>query len=361
MPHLLVAITPHGFGHVAQAAAVVGALRERLPSLEVTLRTTVPRDFLETRFSPPFHHQVCADDFGMVQQDALGIDRAASARAYLEFHAGWDGRVEAAVRAIAAAGPDLVLADVPYLTLAAAARLGVSAVAMSCLNWADIYAHYFRDTPGAAGIHERMLTAYDSARVFLRTEPAMPMTDLARVHTIGPIMRPLGERRDAIRARAGLRADERLVLVAMGGFGTRPPMEAWPTLRGGRWVAQRDWAVRRADVVAFEDLGLRFGEALACADALVTKPGYGAFSEAAAYGLPVVAVRRPDWPEAPYLEEWLARRVPLLGIDRGAFERGDFVEVLDGLLDRGRVAPTAPTGIDEAVAYLAPLLGIRKG
>jgi hypothetical protein len=41
MPHLLVAISSHGFGHAMPALLVVNALRQRLPSLQITLRTTV--------------------------------------------------------------------------------------------------------------------------------------------------------------------------------------------------------------------------------------------------------------------------------------------------------------------------------
>lgn len=357
MPHLLVAVSPHGFGHAAQASAVVNALRGRMPDLAVTVRTTVPQPFLESRFRPPVRFDREADDFGMVQCDALEVDRGASAGAYRTFHSDWDARVARTARVIAEQEPDLILADVPYLTLAAADRLGLPAVGMCCLNWADIYRHYFAGTEGADVIHAQMLAAYNSAAAFLRTEPAMPMEALTNLRTIGPIMRPAADRREAIRVRAGLRDGERLVVVAMGGIRSRPPMEAWPALPQVRWVVQRDWGVHRSDTLVIEELGFSFGEVLASADALVTKPGYGSFSEAAAYGLPVLSVMRRDWPESPYLEAWLAQRVPFVRIGREVFERGEFAAELLGLLERGRAEPVLPTGIEEAVDCLLSHLG----
>jgi UDP-N-acetylglucosamine:LPS N-acetylglucosamine transferase len=35
--------------------------------------------------------------------------------------------------------------------------------------------------------------------------------------------------------------------------------------------------------------------------------GYGGFVEAAAHGIPVLYVDRPDWPETPHLRDWLER------------------------------------------------------
>jgi hypothetical protein len=42
-PHLLVAASAHGFGHLAQTAEVVNALRRRVPGVRVTVHTALPR------------------------------------------------------------------------------------------------------------------------------------------------------------------------------------------------------------------------------------------------------------------------------------------------------------------------------
>ena len=61
----LAAISSHGYGHAAQTASVVNALRERIPDLRLTLRTTVPHALLAARFEGAFTHVSVASDFGM--------------------------------------------------------------------------------------------------------------------------------------------------------------------------------------------------------------------------------------------------------------------------------------------------------
>src|SRR5690606_32411288 len=104
-------------------------------------------------------------DVGLVMNSAFDIDFDASAGVYRRLHADWDTRVDRAAQRLRRLSPDLVLADVPYLTLAAAQRAGIAAVALCSLNWADIYRHYFADDPTAAQVLGHMEAAYNSARV----------------------------------------------------------------------------------------------------------------------------------------------------------------------------------------------------
>ncbi|MEK7206896.1 MAG: hypothetical protein AAB134_03335, partial [Pseudomonadota bacterium] len=70
MTHLLVALSAHGFGHAAQTAPVVNALRQRFPDLRLTLRTRLPRAFLASRFDGEFEWVPQESDFGMVMDTA---------------------------------------------------------------------------------------------------------------------------------------------------------------------------------------------------------------------------------------------------------------------------------------------------
>ena len=50
-------------------------------------------------------------------------------------------------------------------------------------------------------------------------------------------------------------------------------------------------------------------------DVLLTKPGYGAFTEAACNGTSVLYVARDDWPEEPWLSRWLVAHGFRTGIE----------------------------------------------
>jgi len=146
---------------------------------------------------------------------SLAIEARAdeTAAAYEAFHSGWEDRVEAEAAALADLGPDLILANVPYLTLAAAARCRIPAVGMSSLNWAEPYWDYCGTRPEAARIHAEIVAAYRQADLFLLPEPSMPMKWLPQRQTIGTLARIGAPRRAELCAALGVNAEQSLVLV----------------------------------------------------------------------------------------------------------------------------------------------------
>jgi hypothetical protein len=356
MPHLLVALSAHGFGHGAQAAAVVNALRTRLPDLRLTLRTTLPTEFLRRRFAGTFELIAEDSDVGMLMRSAVEIAREATAQAYEGFHRDWQARVEEEAQTLDGLAPDLVLANVPYLPLAGAARAGIPAVAMCSLNWADVYRHYFGSRPQAERILGEMRAAYRAAHLFLRLEPGMPMPDLPNAVTIGPVATTGQNRRAEIAARLNLDACTRLVMIAPGGIELRLPVEHWPAAAQIHWLVPQSWGVRRAGFSDMEALRLPFTDVLCSCDAIIGKPGYGTFAEAGCNAVPMLYLPRADWPESPYLTDWLARHGRTRAIDRAALERGDVVDALGGLWSQTAPPAPLPTGVAEAARRLGELL-----
>ena len=64
-----------------------------------------------------------------------------------------------------------------------------------------------------------------------------------------------------------------------------------------RWLVPGEWNCRHPDAIASESFGLSFTDLLCSVDAVITKPGYGTFTEAACNGTPVIYQRRKNWPE----------------------------------------------------------------
>ena len=358
---LLVAISGHGLGHLAQVAAVLNTLHRELPGLQLILRTPLSRERLATRLVTPFEWQQATDDFGMVQHDALEVDVPASMARYRALHSAWPESVAQVAAELEDVGADLVLADVPYLTLAAANRAGIPAVAMCCLNWLDIFRHYSSGEAMADTILAQMRVAYNAAALFLRTEPAMPMPELGNVRDIGVVAEPACCRRAALVADGRVKAGEKLLLIAMGGFAHRLPLEQWPQRAGVRYVVPRAWAIQRADCLNIEDVGLSFSELLASCDAVLTKPGYGTFTEAAVNGIPVLYVRRDNWPEEPYLISWLAQHGHCREVTRQQLLHGDMVEVLQALPRPGGYPAVKAEGVRMAVDAIVSLLHANSG
>lgn len=357
-PHLLVALSGHGYGHLAQVAPVINALRQRLPALRLTVQGVIPEPVLRRRIDGPLQQVAEAVDVGMVMASAVEVVIEDSFAAYRAFHADWEDRLARQEALLARLAPDLVLADIPYLPLAAAARLGLPAVALCSLNWADIFFSYCSEEPDSAPLREIMVAAYNSAVVFLQPAPSMPMPDLVNTRPIGPIAVTGQDRRIELNTRLGLRGDERLVLIGLGGVDMRLPMENWSTIPGVRWLAPPEWRIRRADTVSWETLtDLPFADLVHSCDVLLTKPGYGSFTEAVCNATPVLYVERPDWPEEPWLTRWLEDNGNAVRITRQQLAGGELCSALDRLLAQPRRPALAPTGIGDAADCLESCLG----
>lgn len=351
-PHLLVCISGHGFGHVAQTAPVLNALAQLVPNLRLTVRSSVPLAHLRSRITPEFHHIAEAADPGMEMVSALEVDAECSFRAYADFHNNWEVRVAEEAKWIGALAPDVVLSNVAYLPLAAAGRLGLPAIAMCSLNWADIFGYFCGSLQGAAEIHAQIQQAYLQADAFLRLSPAMPMAWLPHIRTLAPVAQPRPSARAHINKRLGLGLQQKLVLVSMGGVAMRLPVQSWPRIADILWLVPESWGVQREDCISMEATGLDFSDLLASCDAMLTKPGYGSFVEAACAGIPLMYVRREAWPEQEALIGWLKQYGLCAELQAGQLQTGEFAEVLQQLLGQTRPHPVLPTGTQEAAHYL---------
>lgn len=351
MPHLFVDISSHGFGHLAQTAPVLNRLTELLPDLRVTLRSGLPIEKLWQRIHAPFAYISAASDFGYVMIDALNIDRTTTAARYRDAHADFADRVAADATLLRDLNVDAVFANVSYVPLAGAAQADMPAVAMCSLNWADLYAHYF----GTTSIHAEMLTAYRSA-TFLRTTPGMSMPALDNRVAIGPIASLGNKRREELRNKLGAGETARIIIVALGGIPSRLPVERWPMLPNTHWLVPDAWKVQRADMHAFEPLGWQFVDLLRSVDAVITKPGYGTFTEAVYNGTAVLYQRRDDWPEQDCLIEWLHTHARCAEVTAAELAAGNLGPALETCLNSA--VPPAPSfdGTETAARHLMALL-----
>ena len=352
--HLYVALSGHGFGHLAQVAPVLNEWRRRWPKARLTVQSALPEPVLRQRIGGEFAVIAGTADFGMVMVDALEAKVPESLAAYRVFHSEWAERLAWQERLLREANPDLLLADIPYLTLAAAARLRIPALALCSLNWADILAGYGRDAPDLAALREPMLAAYNSAAAFLQPAPSMPMPELTNAQPIGPIAALGRDRRLEINRQLGLRGDETLLLMGLGGVDMRPPLENWSELPGVCWLTPPAWGVARADMASWAALAdCSMPDLIRSCDVLFTKPGYGAFTEAACNGTRVLYVARDDWPEEPWLSDWLREHGNAVKISQRQLAMGDLAEPLAALSAQPAKPSVVPTGVSEAVDYLA--------
>jgi UDP:flavonoid glycosyltransferase YjiC (YdhE family) len=352
-PHLLLAVTGHGYGHLAQCAPVVNRLRELRPGLYLTVMSDLSPAVLSSRLAGKFTRLAVETDVVMRMRSPWQVDVPATCRAWREFHRDWEAGVQREVERLREIKPDLLLADIPYRLLLAARQAGIPAVALCSLNWAAMHAAYCDGDADGAAIRAQMHTGYAAADSFLTPAPSLPMPELANVHAIGPIARTGEVRRGDILAWLKCTADTRLVLVALGGIDSPLPLAEFPRMDHVVWLFDRPQVGDRDDLVDFTRLPLPFIDLLTSSDAVLTKPGYGTYAEAICNGVPLLTLARHDWPETPHLNAWARTHGRLAEITHADFRRGAFAAVLEALWSQTPPkAVPAPSGISQAADLL---------
>ena len=377
---LYISISDHGYGHIGQMAPILNKLAmEHGREIAFVIQCAAKPAFLAEVFHFDFRHIAKAADIGMLMGNSLDVRTQQSHRAYRELHDRWPKELLLKSREIARVRPDLVVSNVSYLTLAAAHHLGLPAIALCSLNWADIYWHYCNTLPGAEDIYALAQQHYASAEHFLIPTPAMPMTDLPNRRPIGPLAR-LANYYPNFRQALKLTPEKRLIMVSMGGIHYDPGCQHWPTLKDVVWIDTSNSCIDRKDVIPMNRCKLRFIDLMAQCHLLICKPGYGLVSEATCNGVPMLYIKRGDWPEEPYLLDWLQENNLCVELSREQFHQGNFATQVLDILDATPISGTeaspdamvaahlgaqharpnsvVPRGVGEACGYILEGLGL---
>ena len=360
MPLIWAAISAHGFGHAAQVVPVLNALGRLVPDLRVLLRTTVPASFFEDRLEIPWELSVVQQDVGCIQNGPLAIDMEATWLEHARFHATWAERIQAEVQAMRTEGPDAILADTPYLAVAAGAEAAIPAVALVSLTWDLILSDY----PAPPHIDRQSLLqsirqAYARADVALRITPAPKLESFARIIDIGPIAEPATPAREQLSTVLGLAPGERAVLVGFGGIPlTWLPFANLERLTAYRFLFDGETPPESRRSLCIKSLPFSFKTLLASVDIVMSKPGYSTLVEAVALGQPLVYVRRFNFGDEPSLVDHLHQYGRGVQLSLEDFTEGRWEAALSRVLalPLPTLRPPPSTGAEKAARYVRQLL-----
>ncbi|MEK6786117.1 MAG: hypothetical protein AABY61_11620 [Nitrospirota bacterium] len=359
MPLIWAAISGHGFGHAAQVVPVLNALGRLVPNLRVLLRTTVPASFFTDRLTIPWETSAVQQDIGCIQNGPMTIDVEATWHQHHRFHSTWNDRLQTEIDAMRAAAPDLVLADTPYLALAAGKAAAIPTITLVSLTW-DLVLSDYQTPPSIDGrvIIQSIRQAYGAADLALRITPAPTMTIFKKLIDIGPIAEPAPSAREQLTEFLKLTPGERTVLIGFGGI----PLDSLPfdrleSLTGYRFLFDGSIPSTSKRFVSTKSLPFSFKTLVASVDVLMTKPGYGTLLEAVALHTPMVYVRRYNFVDEQPLVEYLHRYGRGVELSMSDFSQGQWLSALNKVLDLpSTIAPPPLTGASQAATELAKFL-----
>ncbi|KAK9989584.1 hypothetical protein SO802_029823 [Lithocarpus litseifolius] len=307
--HLVFAyyVSGHGFGH---ATRVVEVVRHLIRSGHDVHMVTGAPDFVFTSEiqSPRLLFRKVVLDCGAVQADALTVDPIASLEKYSQMSVLPRASVLATeVQWLNSIKADLVISDVVPIACRAAADAGIRSVCVTNFSWDFIYAEYVM----VSGSHYRSVLQqiaedYSHSEFVIRLPGYSPMPAFRGVIDVPLVVRRLHKSREEVRKDLGVPDDVKLVIFNFGGqpAGWNLKEEylpaGWLCLVCGASDNQElpPNFIKLAKDVYTPDL-------IAASDCMLGKIGYGTVSEAMAYKLPFIFIRRDYFNEEPYLREML--------------------------------------------------------
>ena len=339
---------------------VLNALGRLVSDLRVILRTTVPASFFKDRLVIPWELSAVQQDVACIQNGPLKIDIDATWAAHQRFHETWETRLSNEVAAMHMASPALVIADTPYLALAAGFRAQIPAVALASFTWDLVLKEY---CPALDNSHQQLIQyirgSYANADIALRITPAPRIDAFSNIIDIGPIASPASPERDRLASALALAANERTVLVGFGGIPlTSLPLKQMEQLDRYRFLFDGPVPSGCSRIHSTKTLPFSFKTLLASVNVIMTKPGYGTLVEAVALQQPVVYVRRYNFADEPPLVDYLHRYGRGIELSIDDFMEGRWEPALRKVVDLPMPAAPPPptTGATDAATILAKLL-----
>jgi len=350
-------VSPHGFGHAARSAALLEALRGRLPALEIELWTSVPRWFFEESLGFPFRYREVACDVGLVQKSPVEEDLPATVAALDLLWSGDTGkaRTRDLSAALIASGAALVVCDIAPLGLQLARQAGIPSVLVENFTWDWIYEPLVGAEPGLGPWVPLLRERFALAEMHLQLEPACAPDGSAVA--IPPMAR--APRQSAIEVRRRLEVPEgaAMVLVSLGGVEHRlasiaPLFDQAETTFVLPGASDREERIRNVRLLPHRS-PVHHPDLVAAADLVVGKLGYSTVAEAVAAGTRILYVPRPGFRESAVLETYVQARLPAEEIRFEELESGRWVDRVPALLERARPSPRLANGAGVAAEAIA--------
>lgn len=325
-PILYAAITNHGFGHATRMAAVLATLQEICPDLLLIIGTTAPRWLLESYLTGDFIVRPRALDVGVIQSDGVTMDLAATVEQVQVIYEKRHRILAGEVQFIQQNRVQLVFADIPPLAAPLAKAAGIPAWMMGNFGWDYIYRPWVAEYPEFGPLADWMGDCFGQSDRLFRLPFHEPMAAFPHITDVGLTGGDPRFSTAELREFLGLTAPpSRTVLLTFGGLG----LQAIPYAHLAQFP---DWQFLTLDSnapdlpnllkvrgLAYQGHPLRPVDLMPLCHCIISKPGYGTFSEACRLGVPIVTLDRQGFAETPVLLAGLRKSLPHRILTDGEF------------------------------------------
>jgi hypothetical protein len=339
---ILYYLTAHGYGHAVRACAIC---REFAPDIRVLFRTLIPRKFFQEEIKSPFGYFPDQFDCGCIQRDSVTVAKQETLEAYMRLAEQNQARLEREANWILQTGVDGIVSDITPFAFEAAGEAGIPSVAVSNFTWYDIYETYVPDYPAFQPYLQKIRRQYEMAVQLLELMPSTGMPyfrNRMKVPLVGGVGRCV---RDQLRGHLGLDKERHLALIYLGEFGmdginwkNLGKLDDW----GFLGIYPLPFSPANYHLVKKEDFA--YLDLVASVDVMVSKIGYGSFSQSLMHGTPLIYLPRDGFAEFPILEKALVEWGHGYRLEQEDYRALRWEEALRRVISRTRPEPKISEG-----------------
>jgi hypothetical protein len=322
-PILYVAITNHGFGHATRTAAVLAEIQRLCPDILLMLVTTAPRWLLESYIQEDFILRPWGFDVGVIQSDSITMDKAATLQKWREIQANANRYVASEAQFIRQNRAGLVLADIPPLATAIAQAADVPCWMMSNFGWDFIYRAWGGEFVELA---DWIAGYFHQCDRLFRLPFHEPMSAFPQITDVGLTGANPRYAIEDIQRKFNLTIPKsQTVLLTFGGLGLdQIPYHNLKHFPEWQFITFDQQAPDYPNLLKITDRHYRPVDLMPLCGCVISKPGYGTFSEACRLEVPLISITRDDFAESAVLLAGMAEVSDHLILEPSTFFQGDW-------------------------------------
>lgn len=337
-------ITPHGFGHAVRSLEVIRQLLDSVPGLHVHIVSDLP-DFLireNVGVSVPVTKKRL--DVGLVQRDSVRYDLEATLGVLSTMRDDETIITADECRFLREQRIDAVVSDVAFIPFMAAARLGIPRIGIGNFTWDWIYETFAVEDERWKSLITWIQEAYILCDLFLRLPMHGDCSVLPNIKDVPLIARHATKYREESRRVLGVGSEAKIYLVS---FATLDLEEG--ALRRIEEISHATFLIKRpmqwnlSNSRSLDEVSLSYADAVAAADGVITKPGYGIVADCLAHGTPMVYTDRGEFPEYPILVEEMEKHLTTVFLPSDELYQGCWASAIHRMEGLPRKSPTLRT------------------
>ncbi|MCD4673542.1 MAG: hypothetical protein K8R77_12835 [Anaerolineaceae bacterium] len=348
-------ISPHGFGHAARSAAVMSALRERIPDICFEIYTLIPEWFFSEALSANYNYHTLRTDVGLIQDSPLSENALATLQALDQFLPLPLNHIEHIAQDLANRNCLCAICDISPLGILAGKRAGIPVALIENFTWDWIYENYQQANPGFSKHIKYLREIYQSPDLHILAQPYCQPNANANLKA-RPISRSPKKTRQAVREALNLKEGEQMILITMGGipesFHTIDYLQQFSNITFVIPGGSSRFEHRKNLILLPHHSTFYHPDLIAACDAAVGKAGYSTIAELYNAGLPFGYFARPSFRESAFLTAFIDTNMQSIEMQGKHITDHEWLHQIPALLSLPSTRRDLPNGANQVADFL---------